>query len=420
MDSTQKHQNSSGLFYGWVIVAASACIYAVAAGQVSCFGIFVKPMAIEFSCTRASLTVAITIYIVTMSVFTFVSGFLVDRIGPKILSITGGISMALGFFLSSRVSEVWQFYLTYGFLAGMGFSCIFVPLSSIIPRWFVEKNGLALGLFFASGGIGGLIIAPLLQHWINLYEWRSAFDLLAVIAFCVIIPPAFFLKKAPEDMGLLPLGAKPANIQNNQKTDTAMKKGRDFTVPEALKAPSFWIFSIAMLLLYMGTLMAQIHMVPHATDKGISASTAALALGIAAALNALGRLATGAASDFFGTKRSLCFCLFLSSISLLWLILVKETWMIFVFAIPFGFAFGGALPQRVRATSELFGIKSMGSILGISTTISSVGPAAGPVLGAAVFDRTGSYTLAFTIGSISILIAFVLLLTLKLPGKKQR
>ncbi len=411
------------IFYGWILVAAATFIYAVSAGQVVSFGIFVKPMAKAFGWSRASLTGAFGLYILAMSVFSFVCGVLVDRFGPRLVNIAGGLALGLGFFFSSRVTALWQFYLSYSLLGGMGFSFLFISLSSTIPRWFIEKRGLALGILFAGGGVGGLIISPMLQSLIDSHDWRVAFLVLAALTCGIVLPGALFLKKEPQDMGLLPLGADRAESppQTGGKPQESPKAGAqtpvDYTLGQALKARSFWIFGVTVVLTLLGVMMAQVNMVPHATDKGVPAATAALALGLAAAFNSLGRLVMGAASDKIGTKRSICFCFILGACTLFWLIFVNKPWMMFVFVVPFGFAYGGFVPQIPRVISELFGVKSVGGIFGLFTSLTAVGPALGPVLGGVIFDRTGSYDLAFLSGGIGILVGLLLVMFIPLPKK---
>ncbi len=411
-------------FYGWLIVIAATAIYAVAAGQAVSFGIFVKPMAGDFGWSRASLTGAFTLFLVAMTVFSFICGILVDRIGPRILNIAGGITMALGFYLSSKLSAPWHFYLSYSLLGGLGFSCMFVALPSTISRWFNDKEGLALGIFYAGGGLGGLLLSPLLQFLIDRYSWRAAFGILAALVCCVIVPAALFLRKQPQDIGMLPLGTNRETPEKNvessgDENQTPAVRGpvRDYTLMGALKSAPFWIFGAAMNLLFIGVMMAQINMVPHATDRGVTAATAALALGIAAAFNSLGRLVIGAVSDKIGVKSSLYICFVIGACSLLWLLAVNKPWMMFLFVAPFGFAYGGSVPLMPRVISELFGVKYMGSIFGLFTSITCIGPALGPFLGGAIHDRTGSYTLAFLIGTASILIGLLLVTPLRLTKR---
>jgi MFS family permease len=402
-------------FYGWIIVLAATLIYSIAAGQIVSFGVFVNPMTDELGWSRASITGAFGLYMIVMSIIAGVIGVLVDRIGPRILCIIGGIVMGLGCYLCSHANTKLQFYLYFSLLGGIGFSCLFVSLQSTVPRWFIEKKGLALGLFLAGQGFGGLILSPLLQFWISQYGWRTAFVYLAVSTVCIIIPVAFLLKKEPADMGLLPLGAD-SDASDKIKQDAPSLGG--YTLSEALKTGKFWIFSFLVILFLIGVMMAQINMMPHFVDKGISAKVAASALGLAAFFNSIGRLVMGSVSDKIGTKRSLSICMALAALTLVWLVAVKETWMAFAFVIPFGFAFGGCVPQLPKIISEQFGIKEMGGIFGIFTTVTVLGPAIGPALGGAIFDKTGSYNLAFALGAVSISIGCAMFLLLKSPPKK--
>ncbi len=404
------------LFYGWIVLIAAMFIYAVAVGQSITYGIFIKPMCRDLGWDRAALTGAFGLYTIVLAFFSVVCGFLSDRVGPRALSVSGGIILGIGLFLSSRVNELWQFYFTYSFLRGIAFACIFVPLSSLIPRWFIYKKGLALGLFFASAGVGGLIMSPCLEYWVAEYGWRISFVILTVIACGVIIPSAFFLKKDPKEMGLEPL--------ENGKTAGRDRAGRrvgesDYTVTQAIKTGTFWIFSISVMMIYTGIFMAQINMVPHATDRGIIAQTAAIALGIASAVNSIGRLLMGVISDKIGTKQTMSICIIIGAISLFWLVFVNKPWMMFIFAVLFGFAYGGIMPQIPRLISELFGVRSMGSILGVFTASVSLGPAIGPYVGGLIFDNTGSYTYAFISGGCALIAGFFLVMRIKLPGKRR-
>ena len=225
-------------------------------------------------------------------------------------------------------------------------------------------------------------------------------------------------------MGLKPLGESDVGacgtteIKGNAGVERDLSgTTRDFTAREALKTSSFWIFGFALMLLYTGMMIAQVNMVAHATDHGVADSTAALALGITAGVNAAGRVIVGVLSDRIGTKRALGFSVLVVSATLFWLIVARQPWMIFLFAIPFGFAYGGSMPQTPRVVAELFGMKSMGAIMGLVGIFMSLGPALGPIIGTLVYDHTGSYSLAFMMGGLGALISLGFILMLKLPNK---
>jgi OFA family oxalate/formate antiporter-like MFS transporter len=407
------------IFYGWWLVGAAALIYFVEASVVTTFGIYIKPIAMEFRWARSSTTLAFSFFMLATTLFGFVSGYATDRfLKPKWIIMVGGILIGLGLMLTSRVHALWQFYLSYSLLGGAGFACVYIPIVSSIPRWFRARQGLALGIFYAGGGVGGLIFSPLIESWIGDYGWRTAFVIMAIIVLCIIIPTSFFIKRDPSEKGLLPLGATASTGKDpsakSQASPQAM--GKSLSLAEAIRGRSLWIFCIAFSLILAGILMAQINLVPNATDVGIASATASLALGFANGFNAAGRLAGGYFADRIGTRKSMIFCLLLGAATLFYFIIVDQPWMLFLFAIPFGFAYGFSLPQQPRIAAELFGVKNLGAIMGFQGFLGVWGPAFGPFLGAYIFDHTGNYKIAFLAGGIGLIIGLGLILMLKLKS----
>ncbi len=417
VDESMNTQYRAKFFYGWIIVAASTAIYLIIAGPITSFGVFVKPIAAAFGWTRAATVMGFTLFLLCNGLFAFISGHLSDRYGPQKVIASGGFLLGLGFYLTSYINNLFQFYLTYSLLGGLGFSCLYIPLTTTISRWFVKKNGLALGIFYAGAGVGGLILAPLIQLWILKYGWRTAFAIVGILTGCIIIPLSFLIKRDPAQIGQVPLGAN--EIEKFKASGNAqMQAVKSYTVSQALKTKALWINNTASTLTFCAITMVQINMVPHATDRGITSTTAALVLGFAAACNASGRLIMGTLSDKIGTKRALGISVFSVSIMVFFLIGVKTPLMFFAIALPFGFAYGGCIPQTPRVIAELFGKDSMGAIMGVNAIFTSLGPAFGPVIGAFIFDQTGSYSLAFLLGGLFALCGFGLYMMLNLPRKQ--
>ena len=422
-EASDAAKKTKKFFYGWTIVIAVTLIYMIAEIPVFAFGIFVKPIAGEMGWTREAITRAFGLYMILLGVFSILGGILVDRLGPRILNFVGTIMIGAGIIVSARADSLLMFYIGYSVMGGIGFSFIFVPNQTTLARWFIAKKGLALGIMFAGGGIGTLIATPLLQSCIDSSGWRTAFVIIGILILCIPVPASLFVRKEPQEMGLVPLGegemAPGGPAANKGENAGPAIQAQDFTLPEAIKSGSFWIYNVAITLMFLGFFMAQVNMVPHATDMGVPAATAAFALGMASFFNAIGRLFMGGVSDKIGTKRSFYFCLGLGAIMLLYLISVNSAWMMYLFVVLFGFAYGGAVPQMPRMVSELFGLKAMGAIMGVSMLITTLGPALGPVLGGAIFDRTGSYSPAFVTGAIAISVALILIIIIKVPGKAK-
>jgi MFS family permease len=401
------------LFYGWIIVAAAMSVYVVVSGSTFALSVFIKPMTEDLQWTRANITVGLGLLLVTGSASAILTGYLTDRFGPMLIVLVGGVAYTAGFFLASRADQVWEFYASYSLLAGIGMGCMFVPLSSTITKWFVDKRGLAMGLFYAGGGIGGLVLTPLLQAIISSQDWRAAWVVLAVVSAALILPAAPFLKKDPSAMGLRPLGEAEAvradEEQDGRRSGPAAEAAAgDYTFQEAMKSAKLWLFGLGCFLTFAGALMAQINLVAYATDKGIVAATAATAMGILAGLNAVGRLGIGAIADKLGIRLTILSTVFLLAIVLFYLNSVTTPWMLFLFSVPFGFLVGGFLTMMPLAMAELFGTSALGSIMGVIGLFSAIGPAFGPAIGAAIYDRTGSYFYAFIAAGLCAVVAWLI------------
>ena len=181
-----------------------------------------------------------------------------------------------------------------------------------------------------------------------------------------------------------------------------------------------WLTNLAAFLAMAGIMGAQHNMVPYATDKGIAEGLAAMALGLAAGFNAFGRIAMGFLSDRIGTRRSLFITILGAAIVLFYLLIVDRDWMLILFAVLFGFVYGSMIPLTARIVPDLFGTENMGAIMGVTGIFGSIGPAFGPVVMAAIYERTGSYSLAFTVAGIAMLVAFVIFMSLRLPRKGKQ
>jgi len=409
------HAQDKSFFYGWVVVGASAAIYPVMSASTLCFGLFIKPMTESFAWNRSDMVLAVSLYILVGASLFIVSGRICDRYGPRPVVFAGGLFLALGFFLCSRVNELWHFYLGFSVCGGIGLACIYVPLTATLPRWFVKHRGMALGIMYASGGVGGLCLAPILQRVIVRSGWQAAWLVLASLASAVIIPVTLALKKEPRDLGLEPLGAHPAAVTQKAEGIRGYTAPRNHTVSTALRSSQLWILSLSILVAMAGIMAAQHNMVPYATDKGVAAGTAALALGLASGFNAVGRISMGFISDRIGTRHSLFVTFLGAAVVLLYLVFVDRGWMLFVFAVFFGFVYGSTVPLMPRAVAELFGTENIGAIMGVLGVFGAIGPAFGPAVAAAMYDRTGSYSSAFVLAGTGMIVALALSTRLKLP-----
>ena len=135
------NKGKPGFFYGYVMVTSGFFIMAVVWGANRTFGVFLEPMLREFGWTRAGISGAFTLVMVMMGCMGAIAGRMTDRIGPKAVVISCGIFLGAGYLLIPFVETLWQFYLYYGVLTGIGMG-VSTPLMSIVPRWFSKRRAL--------------------------------------------------------------------------------------------------------------------------------------------------------------------------------------------------------------------------------------------------------------------------------------
>ena len=402
------------LHYGWVIIIISASILVTHALAFYGFGVFLKPMTIELNWDRGALSATYSMTILVTGALGVLAGRLSDRYGPRPLVVIGGALTGVALLLTSQTSSLWHIYLIWGILMGIGGSFCLIPIMSTIPRWFIKRRGIAMGIVVAGLGVGG-IISPLLAQWfISAYGWRYAFIILGIITLIIIIPLAQFMRHSPQRVGLKPYGGNEI-IEDKQSQGSAVER---LSFSQAARTSQFWILGLIRVGLYfcLGTYL--IHIVPHACDVGIPEIIAASILSIAAGVSIISRLSTGFISDRVGGRLALTACLVTITLALIWLLFAREIWMLYVFAVVFGIAYGGIVAVFPVLTAELFGLESLGVILGALVLLGTIGEAVGASVSGGVFDITGSYRLAFlicvVISAVTVMLSLALL---KYKGK---
>jgi sugar phosphate permease len=378
------------------------------------FGVFLKPITVEMDWDRGALSGALSLSIVVGGGIGILAGRLTDRYGPRPIIRIGALLTGMAFLLMSQISTLWHAYLILGILRGLGTSFSLLPVAVVIPRWFVKRRGIAMGLAMSGIGLGG-IIAPLLTQWlISTSGWRNAFIIIGSITIIIIIPLAQLLKHNPQQAGLKPYGEDEI-IENKSARSSAID---GLSLRQAIRTRGFWLFGLIQTFAHTSMVAVMIHIAPHANDIGIPPATAAGILSFIAGAGIVGRLAFGFISDRIGGKRVLTICLSLLTTALILLLFAREIWMFYVFAIIFGLANGGFTTLIPVVTAELFGLISLGTIIGGVGIFGRLGEALGAPLSGSIFDITGNYRLAFLISiGICALAVIISLVLLKYKGK---
>jgi len=399
-------------FYGYVIVAAAFVMLTVMGGTYYSFGVFFSPLLVEFSWTRAMTSGAFSLCLMVEGMLGIVMGRATDRWSPRIVITLCGFLLGLGYLLMSHISALWHFYLLYGVIIGIGLGGLWVPPVSIVVRWFTKRRNMMTGIAIAGTGVGGLI-APLLANWlISTYTWRLSYVILGSIVLVLIILAAQFLKRDPAQVGQLPYGENGREVQGLQMENSAL------SLREAVYTKQLWLVSGMFLCFGFCVFSVMVHIVPHAIELGIPAASAANVLAVIGGVSIAGKTIMGAATDRIGTRMGIIIGLILMIVTLTWLIVARELWMLYLLAAFFAFGYASMVALMSPIVAELFGLSSVGALLGIVNFAATIGCATGPVLAGWLFDINGSYQLAFLICVAVSITGLILTLFLK-PTHRQ-
>jgi MFS family permease len=403
MDKTPKGK----FLYGYVIAASCFTIQAVGIGTYFSYGVLFNPLISEFGWSRSAVAGASSVAFLLMGVLGMGIGRLNDRIGPRKLMTVTGVFFGLGYLLMFRLDAIWQLYVFFGIIFGIGLSSIDVIALTTIARWFVKKRGFVTGMVKVGTGAGQMTIPFLASILIIRYGWRYSCLIIGVAVLAILVSIAQLMRRDPSLMGLAPDG----DAQGSAGSSLSAAEG--LTLREALRTPQFWTLCAAFLAVVFCLMIVMVHIVPFARDIGVSPATAAVILSTIGAVSMAGRFISGLAIDRIGSKRVMLFCFILLIAALLWLQVAKALWMLFFFAAIYGVAHGGFFTTFSPVVAEFFGIKSHGALFGIAMFSGTFGGAIGPFLAGYIFDITAGYGLALWICTLVAALGFVLISLLK-------
>ncbi len=394
------------LFYGWVVVATFFVVGTAIWGVHFSFGVFFKSIESEFNLTRAVTSTILSTNLLLAGVCAFLGGWALDRHGPRIVILLMALFTGLSLLLTSQTNSLWQLFITYSLLLAMGSGSMYVVTMSTVSRWFDKKRGLALGIAGSGTGLGMVIMAPFATYLISNFDWRMAYFIIGVIVWLVVIPLSRLLKKDPYEIGALPDGVK---VHSGNINEEDSLRSVDLSLSQVFRTRSFWLFTFTWSFFAANIFLVFTHLVPHAIDIGFSAAEGATVLSLLGGAGIAGRVLMGIASDRIGRKAAVIICTLLLAGAMVWLIRAQELWALYLFALVYGFAFGGIGSTGAALISDIFGLRQIGAILGVLELCFGIGAAIGSVIGGLIFDISNSYSLAFLFGAVAMLAATLLI-----------
>lgn len=398
-------ENKKGIFYGWWIVVACTLIMGTFFTLLlSCLSLFTVPICEDLGISRSAFSTFSTILSVMGMILSPIAGKLCATKNTRMIMTGTLIIGIIGYIGISFVQNVGLLY-ALAVIIGFGSSfCTTVPIAVILTRWFVKARGTAMSITFAGSSIGAMILSPIISKIIADTSWRAAIRYLGIGMLVVLVPLVFLIiRTKPEDKGLKALGADEAPAAG---TGSAPANDVGLPLKELQKKPIFWIYVLAIFIMLL-TMGAMYHMAAH-VSMIVDAAAAAKFVSIFSLIAIGGKLLMGAVFD-----KSLTGGILLGTVSMalcfVFLLIAKNFTMLLPVALFYGLGSAHATIFPPTLTGRFFGSKYYGEIFGFVNSFASLSMAVNGLVMAALFDATGTYTLAWIFGLAAAILATVLL-----------
>jgi MFS transporter, OFA family, oxalate/formate antiporter len=396
------------------LVVGIICMVMIANLQYG-WTLFVLPIDNKFHWGRPAIQVAFSIFVLTETWLVPVEGWLVDRFGPRIVVLVGGILVAVAWALNSIADTLTVLYVAAA-IGGVGAGAVYGTCIGNALKWFPDHRGLAAGLTAAGFGAGSALTIIPIQGMIQSQGYEATF-LWFGLGQGVVVVLLSLLLRAPR------AGEAPASTRVRQSA-------RDYTPIEVLGSPIFWVLYAMFVLVAAGGLMATAQLAPIATDfqvakipvslVGLTLPALTFALSIDRVLNGLTRPFFGWVSDHIGRENTMFIAFGLEAIGILMLSAFGRDPVLFVIlsGVVF-FAWGEIFSLFPSTCTDAYGVKYATTNAGLLYTAKGTASLLVP-LGNVLSAATGGWHAVFVIAAVMNAVAALMALTVLKPLRTAR
>jgi len=339
----------------------------------------------EFGVARAGAALPYTLTMLGFAAGGVVMGRASDRFGIARVAAVSGVMLATGYALASRTHDLLIYALVHGVLIGMlGSGALFGPVMADASLWFRRRRGVAVAVAAAGNYVAGAVWPPIVATATQFYGWRVT-ELGIGVIMLLTIPPLAWLLRAPSPVQQGAVGASAA---------AATSQARLGLTPGVLLT----LLVAAGLGCCVAMSMPQVHIVAYCADLGYGPARGAEMLSLMLGLGIISRVGSGWAADRIGGLPTLLVGSTLQFASLSLFLFFDTLTSLYVISGLFGLFQGGIVPSYAIIVREYFPARGAGAKVGLVLAATIVGMALGGWMTGEIFDRTGSYRLAFANG----------------------
>jgi MFS family permease len=415
------------IYYGWVIVVVGFLAHIASAFSISStLSVFLKPLSADLGISRGTFSLIRSGEILIGAAAAPVVGTLMDRYGGRWLMAAGGLISGAGFICLGQTRDFIQYMLVRWLLVTPGDSLMGSLVVNVsIARWFVRMRGRALAIASMGHGLTKVCM-PVIAAALMLYiGWRGSWVVFGVFALLLVVAPAvLFMRRSPEEMGLLPDGgpmeAREAAAAPSKRR-YAKRTGADnveWSRREALRTPVFWLIAVTFGVAQIGVTGLNLHVFSYVTDQGHPVLVAATVMSVIAVMQFSTPIVWGMLADRMDNGVLNTAKCALQGAGLLLALSLPGMAPLYAGFFIYGIGMGGTAILAETIWADFFGRTSLGKIRGMGSLVTSVFSAGGPPFFGLLFDYTQTYYLSFSLFIGMLFISAVLSLYLRPPTKR--
>lgn len=426
-DSIEPAAKRSKYFYGWIIVIVGFFAHIASAFSISStLSVFLKPLSSDLGVSRGVFSLVRSGEVMIGAMAAPLVGTLLDRHGAKWLMAAGGVISGAGFLLLGQARDYWQFLLVRWLVISPGDALMGQMVVNVtISRWFVRMRGRALAIAGMGHGLAKVAMPVFATSLILSIGWRGTWVAFGLLTLALVVGPALlFMRRRPEDMGLLPDGASGESDGAPEATATKSRRTREdanvdveWSRSEALRTPAFWLIVTTFGVAHVGVSGLNLHVYSFVSDQGHSAMVAAMVMSTIAFMQFSTPIVWGLLAERGNIARLIMAKFLIQAAGIL--LALSDPGLVSLYAGFFLYGIGmGAtsiLAEMIWAT--YFGRISLGKVRGMGSLLTHAFSAGGPPFFGFLFDINQSYQLSFSI-FIALLFASALLSLFLRPPRK--